>query len=293
MRSPTPAMPRNVSGFAPRVTPSRVISASPRVMSAARAFGPNSRPSQAPVATAITFLKAPPICTPTGSALAYVRKVGAWSRGWSARAAWRSRAASTTSVGRPRATSRAKLGPDRKTTRSAATSGIVSASTSDMSLRLRSSMPLVATTTTACAAILADRPAVTRRRCCEGGTRSTTSARVTAAPASVGAEELRRDRPARRSDGRRRHHQNVRTRHPRLDRGAANGANERRHPLRRVPRIVLMHGLEVVGTEHDDHERQRRVDLDTLLDPYGSASAWLVRLLPCSTPPIPRILHAT
>jgi len=58
-----------VSGSAPSATPSRVISASPRVISAARAFAPKRRPSQAPVAIAITFLTAPPTWTPTGSAL--------------------------------------------------------------------------------------------------------------------------------------------------------------------------------------------------------------------------------
>ena len=59
----------NVSGCAPIATPRRVISARPRVMSAARALKPMPRPSQAPMATAITFLIAPPTCTPIGSAL--------------------------------------------------------------------------------------------------------------------------------------------------------------------------------------------------------------------------------
>jgi glycerol-3-phosphate dehydrogenase (NAD(P)+) len=47
----------------------RVISARPRAMSAARAFAPSPRPSQAPAAMAITFLTAPPTCTPIGSSL--------------------------------------------------------------------------------------------------------------------------------------------------------------------------------------------------------------------------------
>jgi hypothetical protein len=47
--------------------PSRVTSARPRVISAARAFRPNPSPSQMPVAMAITFLTAPPISTPITS----------------------------------------------------------------------------------------------------------------------------------------------------------------------------------------------------------------------------------
>src|SRR5579875_1451877 len=66
-RSPMPARPMSVTGFAPRRTASRVISASPRVMSAARALWPSARPSQTPVAIAITFLSAPATSTPTTS----------------------------------------------------------------------------------------------------------------------------------------------------------------------------------------------------------------------------------
>ena len=57
-----------VSARAPSATPSRVISARPRVISAARAFRPERRmPSAMPVAIASTFLTAPPTSTPTGS----------------------------------------------------------------------------------------------------------------------------------------------------------------------------------------------------------------------------------
>ena len=62
-----------LSGLAPSATPRRVISARPRVMRAARAFSPRSRPSQRPVAMASTFLTAPPTSTPTMSSLAYTR----------------------------------------------------------------------------------------------------------------------------------------------------------------------------------------------------------------------------
>src|SRR5215203_5718319 len=59
-RSPIPARPAKVAGFAPSATPSRVISASPRVMSAACELKPSPTPSTMPAATAITFLSAPP-----------------------------------------------------------------------------------------------------------------------------------------------------------------------------------------------------------------------------------------
>jgi hypothetical protein len=58
-----------VSGSAPSATPKRVISASARVITPARAFNPRSSASSAPTAMAITFLSAPPTSTPTGSTL--------------------------------------------------------------------------------------------------------------------------------------------------------------------------------------------------------------------------------
>src|SRR2546425_1193251 len=65
MRSPMPASPAKVSGSAPRATPSRVISASPRVISAARGLWPKPSPSRMPAARATTFFNAPPSSTPT------------------------------------------------------------------------------------------------------------------------------------------------------------------------------------------------------------------------------------
>ena len=73
-RSPRPDRPMKVSGLAPSAKPRRVISARPRVTSAARAFKPKSRPSHSPVAIASTFLTAPPTSTPTMSSLAYTRR---------------------------------------------------------------------------------------------------------------------------------------------------------------------------------------------------------------------------
>jgi len=53
----------------PSATPSRVSSASPRVISAARAFVPRPRPSLMPAAIAMTFFTAPLISTPARSVL--------------------------------------------------------------------------------------------------------------------------------------------------------------------------------------------------------------------------------
>jgi hypothetical protein len=62
-----PASPANVVGLAPSAVPSRDISARPRVMSAARELKPSPSPSTMPVATAMTFLSAPPSSTPVTS----------------------------------------------------------------------------------------------------------------------------------------------------------------------------------------------------------------------------------
>src|SRR3989454_4477613 len=67
---PQPASPARGAGIAPSATASRVISASPLVMSAARAFSPRPSPSTRPVAIAITFFSAPPVSTPTTSRFA-------------------------------------------------------------------------------------------------------------------------------------------------------------------------------------------------------------------------------
>ena len=57
----------------PSATASRVISARPRVISAASALWPRPRPSTTPAAIAMMFFRAPPISTPTTSALPYNR----------------------------------------------------------------------------------------------------------------------------------------------------------------------------------------------------------------------------
>ena len=71
-----PASPANVAGSPPSATPSRVISASPRVMSVARVLSPKPIPSAMPDAIAITFLTTPATSQPTTSGLVYTRSVG-------------------------------------------------------------------------------------------------------------------------------------------------------------------------------------------------------------------------
>ena len=65
--------PANVNGFAPVASPSRIISASPRVISPALPLSPHPRSSTAPAAIATMFLSAPHNSTPTMSSLTYTR----------------------------------------------------------------------------------------------------------------------------------------------------------------------------------------------------------------------------
>ena len=120
-RSPRPLRPASVSRRPPAAQASRVISARPRVISAASALCPSPSPSTTPAAIAMMFFSAPPISTPTTSSLPYSRKYGPRNsrlheldrRGVAAtRRGPRSAAAA-----RPR---RAKLGPDSTTTGCAA-----------------------------------------------------------------------------------------------------------------------------------------------------------------------------
>src|SRR5882672_2739034 len=67
IRSPRPESPVSVSARAPKALPKRRSSAKPRVVSAAAALGPRSRPATMPAAIASTFLAAPPISTPRTS----------------------------------------------------------------------------------------------------------------------------------------------------------------------------------------------------------------------------------
>src|SRR5688500_9158217 len=98
-RSPIPASPAKVSCRAPNATPSRVVSASPRVMSAARELSPSPSPSAIPVATAITFLTAPATSTPRRSSVVYTRNVDVLNTRCTAADASAFSLAATTAVG--------------------------------------------------------------------------------------------------------------------------------------------------------------------------------------------------
>ena len=62
-----PARPASVCASPPIATPSRVSSASPRVITAARVLSPTLSPWAMPVAMATTFFSAPPSSQPITS----------------------------------------------------------------------------------------------------------------------------------------------------------------------------------------------------------------------------------
>jgi hypothetical protein len=135
-----------VSGCAPSFWARRLISASPRVISAARELWPNSRPSQMPAAIATTFLRAPPISTPMTSSVLYTRK--RWFVKASCAACVKAllRPATSTAVGMPAATSLAKLGPLKKVSCSSRSEGNTLSRICEGSWRVSFSMPLMAFT---------------------------------------------------------------------------------------------------------------------------------------------------
>src|SRR5258706_798721 len=114
IRSPIPASPAKVAGSAPSATPNRVISASPRVIRAARVLWPIPSPSRMPAARAMTFLSAPASSTPSTSVAEYTRKNAVENTCCTRCATACSRAAATTAVGWRAYTSRANDGPERK-----------------------------------------------------------------------------------------------------------------------------------------------------------------------------------
>mmetsp|Transcript_36970 Transcript_36970/g.52226 ORF Transcript_36970/g.52226 Transcript_36970/m.52226 type:complete len:238 (-) Transcript_36970:798-1511(-) len=112
--SPTPDNPASVLGFAPKVSPSRLISPQPLVTKPLIAFVPSPRPSHIPAASAMTFLTAPPISTPMTSLLVKTRKLSSESSSARSLANNSSSEATTTAVATPSQISLAKDGPDKK-----------------------------------------------------------------------------------------------------------------------------------------------------------------------------------
>src|SRR5919106_573414 len=177
IRSPIPASPANVRGSAPMRTPSRVISARPRVMSAARGLCPSPSPSTMPAATAITFLSAPPSSTPTTSVCVYTRKCPHENARCARRATPSCGAAATTAVGCPWCTSRANDGPE--STAIAVPAGSSSLRTVNMVFE-SSSSPFDTLTTSAAGSSAGAAWRATARTANEGAAETTSSAPCTA-----------------------------------------------------------------------------------------------------------------
>src|SRR5687768_13950143 len=87
-----------------------------------------------------------------------------------------------------------------------------------------------------------------------------------------------------------RNDQNVRYRHVRFDRRPAYRAHNRRDTLRRVPGAVLMDRLKIVRAEHQDDEREWRVDLDSLLDSDEAVAAGFERVVPNGSATVQTVL---
>src|SRR5438552_2871003 len=185
MRSPIPASPANVDGSAPSATPNRVISASPRVISAARVLWPIPSPSRMPAARAMTFLSAPASSTPSMSVAEYTRKNPVENTCWTRWATVCSRAAATTAVGWRAYTSRANEGPDN--TAIAVSLGRTSANTHEGVERRSGSRPLDTLTTKAPRPTWPRTWVMTWRTAWDGAADTTTSAPRTAAARSATA----------------------------------------------------------------------------------------------------------
>src|SRR5256885_154906 len=185
MRSPIPASPANVDGSAPSATPNRVISASPRVISAARVLWPIPSPSRMPAARAMTFLSAPASSTPSMSVAEYTRKNPVENTCWTRWATVCSRAAATTAVGWRAYTSRANEGPDN--TAIGVSLGRTSANTHEGVERRSGSRPLDTLTTNAPRPTWPRAWVMTWRTAWDGAADTTTSAPRTAAARSATA----------------------------------------------------------------------------------------------------------
>src|SRR5436309_8658655 len=185
IRSPIPARPANVAGSAPSATPNRVISASPRVISAARVLWPSPRPSRMPAASAMTFLSAPASSTPSTSVAEYTRKNPVEKTCCTCWATACSRAAATTAVGWRAYTSRANDGPD--STAIGAPFGSTSANTHDGVASRSGSRPLDTLTTNAPRPIWPRARVMTSRTAWDGAADTTTSAPRTAVVRSPSA----------------------------------------------------------------------------------------------------------
>src|SRR5262245_13533319 len=190
-RSPRPARPANVSGSAPRRTPSRAVSARPRVISAALVLSPSPMPEAIPQARAMTFFTAPPSSQPITSSFVYGRKYGVAMASWTAVARASSGQATTTALGCPDAISGARLGPVSATTR-VGSAPVSSAMTSVIRFPVPSSIPFIRLirVTSGPIAPLATQPARFSRRVWDGSAIATMSAPSSASAVSAVATML-------------------------------------------------------------------------------------------------------
>lgn len=104
---------------------------------------------------------------------------------------------------------------------------------------------------------------------------SATPTLLVSAPRNLGAID-----PLRRADGRWCDDHDIRNWHIWLNRRLPNGAHKRGNTLRRVPGIVLVHGLKIVAAKHEQNCRQRRVDLNALLQAQQPVATWFIRVFP-------------
>ena len=81
-------------------------------------------------------------------------------------------------------------------------------------------------------------------------------------------------------------HQYRGNRHPRLDGRPTDGVNQGCDPLARVPGVVRVHGLKIVGPQHQDHQSQRRMNFNPLGQSLQTVTAWFVGILPGSAAPV-------
>ncbi len=175
-----------VAGSAPSASPSRVVSASPRVMIEAFVLSPKPIPSAMPTASAMTFLTAPPSSTPTTSVWVYGRKYGAEHAAATCSATSASVQATTVAVGCRAAISLARFGPDTTAMRPGDLP-VTSAITSLMRRSEPCSTPFMRLTSTAASPIAEDQAARLSRRLWDGTASTTIFAPSSTSPGSVDA----------------------------------------------------------------------------------------------------------
>ena len=172
-----------MAASAPCASPSRVISASPRVMIEACELSPIPIPLAMPTASAMTFFTAPPTSTPNTSVFVYGRKYVVRQTCCSFSATPSSAQATTLAAGCRRAISFARFGPDTTAMRSGP-APVTSAMTSLIRRVVPSSIPFIRLTRTQSGGRSETHVLRLLRSVCDGTARTTTSAPRRASAAS-------------------------------------------------------------------------------------------------------------